>query len=463
MDEEGEDAGRQGGRSEPTAQATSSSPWLQRVAPGLRERCTGLFVYYSLTSAMLAMPMSAMTVLLNSTLGLSARPEAVTAYYNTTFATTLLRPLFGLAADKASGGRRVLLVPACCVAGVATLALGAVTSVPQLFLAGVVAAAGYCAAESAADGELIEAAAGDADSVAKLLSAAMFVRTAASATAAVLGAGLVSMISPRSVITIAGCCGLAAAAVLQSRRRMDAAPHDHEEIEQSTTPRQILAALRRTAAPACLLFLLAAAPEPADAYTSFTSIILTPRGLGLANAVSTLSELLGTLLYGAAARRHTTPCLLAVGVCAAAAVSALRAAAYFVPVPAYIISVAALSGFTSRFAFMPVLVLSGQLAPPGAEAASFAALITLNNGGALVGGAITIALTAALRIGQPPERSWRPLPPFVVACALARCLPLLLLPFLTLKHSDGDTAPLTEGSDEALFLDEAAVPLLDSR
>jgi MFS family permease len=430
------------------------------LPPACRLRCRGLWAYYALTSAMLSLPIASMTLLLNTQLGLASRPERVTAYYQATFATTVLRPLLGLLSDRAHSRRSLLALASAC-AGAATCALGAlVDSLPSLFSMGVLAALAFCAAETAADGALIEAATGDATLVAQLQVAAMFVRSAGSAAASVLGALLLRFATPRVVICLAGCFGLAAAAVVMAR--FEAGAQQRRLAPEWSSPRRIVAVLRRRALPALLLFSLAACPSATDAYTSYISVTMAPQLLGIATAAETLCALGGTLWYGAAAGRHSTRVLLATGVTAAACVSVLRAAAPLgsITSPAYIVLVAALSGAASRLAFMPVLVLSAQLAPSGAEAACFAALITINDVGALVGSGLTQALTAAMRVGQPPDRSWRQLPLFVLVCALASLAPLLLLPCVQqLVEADAPPAAHNDGAD---FTEDASVPLLES-
>ena len=430
------------------------------LPPACRLRCRGLWAYYALTAAMLSLPMASMTLLLNTQLGLASRPERVTAYYQATFATTVMRPLLGVLSDRAHS-RRWLLASASACAGAATFSLGAlVDSLPSLFVTGLLAAFAFCAAETAADGALIEAATGDAALVAQLQVAAMFVRSAAAAAASVLSAVLLRVTTPRVVICLAGCFGMAAAAVALAR--FEASAQKRRLSPEWSSPRRIGGVLRRRALPALLLFSLAASPSATDAYTSYISVTMTPQLLGIATAAETLCALGGTLWYGAAAGRHSTRVLLAAGVTAAACVSVLRAAAPLgsIASPAYIVLVAALSGAVSRLAFMPVLVLSAQLAPSGAEAACFAALVTINDVGALAGSCLTQGLTAAMRVGQPPDRSWRLLPLFVLVCALASLAPLLLLPCV--QQLGPDDAPPAEHADEADFAEDASVPLLES-
>lgn len=430
---------------------------FRSLPPACMHRCRGLFAYYALTAAMLALPMASMTLLLNTQLGLAARPERVTAYYQAMFATTALRPLLGLASDGARSRRRSLLALASLCAGAATWVLGAlVDSLPSLFATGVCAALAFCAAETVADGALIEASAGDAALVAQLQVAAMFVRSAAAAAASLLGAALLRVATPRVVICLAGCFGMAAAAVVFARFEAAGAQQRRLAAELSS-PRRIVAVLRRRALPAVLLFSLAASPSATDAYTSYMSVTLTPQLLGIATAAETLCALGGTLWYGAAAGRHSTCVLLAAGVTAAACVSILRAAAPSMQSPAYILLVSALSGAASRLAFMPVLVLSAQLAPPGAEAACFAALVTVNDLGALLGSSLSQGLTAALRVGQPPDRSWKLLPVLVLVCALASVAPLLMLPCV--QQLGPGEAP---AHHDLPFTEDAAVPLLES-
>ena len=105
-----------------------------------------LWAYYALTSAMLSLPMAALTLLMNRELGLSQQPERVSAYYAALFATSLLRPLWGALSDKLP--RRALIVPGCALSGGSTLLLGLARTPGALFGAGMTAAAAFSACAS---------------------------------------------------------------------------------------------------------------------------------------------------------------------------------------------------------------------------------------------------------------------------------------------------------------------------
>ena len=105
----------------PAEEEEPSSAWR-----ALLWRHRALCLYYALTSAGQSLPSAAMGLLLTRELGLSARPELITSYYTACFATTMLKPLFGLASDRLPRAyrRRGMVVPGCLLAGAAHLLPG---------------------------------------------------------------------------------------------------------------------------------------------------------------------------------------------------------------------------------------------------------------------------------------------------------------------------------------------------
>jgi hypothetical protein len=443
---------------------------------------------------MLALPMAAVTLLLNRELGMAVRgppplrvvracpqplapeprgprqehPERVSAYYAAVFSTSLFKPLFGALSDGlplARWRRRGVMAPACVVAAVCTAALGAaVRTQAGLYVAGVLAALAFCAAEAAADGALVEAAGCAADASA-LQVAAMSVRTAGGAAGAVAGALLMRLAPARVVICVAAAFGGGAAAASlrlpPPPARVPAPAADNADVAAAAPAacprarlraaaqlaRRAWRALARAAPASALIFALGATPRSDDAYAAFLTTGLRPPlsdwQFGAALACDTAGALLGTLAYGAVSYGGATRTLLAAGTVAAAAGSLLRLAAPLgcagLPPPLVVALVAAAVSACSRLAFMPQLVLCAQLAPAGGEAAGFAALVAVSDGGALAGASFSAALTAALRVGSAPGRSWRALPTLVALCAALRLLPLLLLPLL--RGGPGSTLP----------------------
>lgn len=380
-----------------------------------------------------------------------ARPEKVSAYYAAVFSTSLLKPVFGVLSDCCPLGvrRRAVMVPACALAAVSTLCLGlAVRSEGGLYAAGLAAAVGLCAAEAGADGALVEHGKLAGADVATLQVAAMGVRTAASAAASAAGALLLRVWSPRMLISLSsagGACAAAAALFLpeaaaecdgvSSPEQRAWTPREALAWLRSCVRRQPTAALGRIGAASALLFALGALPRSDDAYAAFVTAGLQPPlsdwAFGVAEGCAQAGALLGTYLYGTLCLAYNTRALLAACTVAGACGSLLRAAAplgCFGIAPAAFVSLAAVVvSVTDRLAFMPQLVLCAELAPRGGEAAGFASFIALSDAGSLAGAALTVSLTAGLRVGSAAGRSWSKLPLLVALCAALRLLPLALL------------------------------------
>jgi hypothetical protein len=401
----------------------------------------------------------------------------VSAYYAAIFSTSLFKPLFGALSDGlplVRWRRRGVMAPASAVAAVCTAALGAVVRTQAgLYVAGVLAALAFCAAEAAADGALVDAA-GSAADVPALQVAAMSVRTAAGAAGAVAGALLLRLAPARVVICVAAAFGAGAAAaslrlpaavcvpavcaptqVPAADAAAPAAGPRARLCAAAQLARRAWCALLRAAPVSALIFALGATPSSDDAYAAFLTTGLRPPlsdwHFGAAVACDTAGALLGTLAYGAVSHSRATRTLLVTGIAAGAAGSLLRLVVPLgclgLPPPLVVAIVAAGVSASSRLAFMPQLVLCAQLAPSGGEAAGFAALVAVSDGGALAGASFSGALTAALRVGSAPGRSWRALPALMVLCAGLRLLPLLLLPLLCVGPGSALPPARSEGEE----------------
>eukprot|EP00850_Spirogloea_muscicola_P002563 SM000010S04201 [mRNA] locus=s10:280451:284029:+ [translate_table: standard] len=89
-------------------------------------------------------------------------------------------------------------------------------------------------------------------------------------------------------------------------------------------------------------------------------------------------------------------------------------------------------GVLGQVSFMPVLVLSARLCPPGVEATLFATLMSISNGGGVTGGLVGGGLTHLLGI---TSANFDNLASLLVVCNLSS---LLLLPFLGLLPTESD-------------------------
>ncbi|KAE8698289.1 Folate-biopterin transporter 1 [Hibiscus syriacus] len=90
----------------------------------------------------------------------------------------------------------------------------------------------------------------------------------------------------------------------------------------------------------------------------------------------------------------------------------------------------------SQASFMPVLVLAAKLCPEGMEATLFATLMSISNGGSVLGGLIGAGLTKVFGVTRDKFDN---LAALIILCNLTSLLPLPLLRLL--PRDDSDTAP----------------------
>lgn len=84
---------------------------------------------------------------------------------------------------------------------------------------------------------------------------------------------------------------------------------------------------------------------------------------------------------------------------------------------------------------MPVLVLAARLCPEGMEATLFATLMSVSNGGSVVGGLLGAGLTQLFGITKDKFDN---LAPLIILCNLSSLLPLPLLGLLPGNNPDGN-------------------------
>ena len=100
----------------------------------------------------------------------------------------------------------------------------------------------------------------------------------------------------------------------------------------------------------------------------------------------------------------------------------------------------------SQLAFMPLLVLAASLCPPGVEGTLFALLMSIFNGGGIVGMELGALLTSALGVSSASEggpTDFTNLGLLVIICNLSSLLPLLAIGWLDeveATHADGSSA-----------------------
>ena len=85
---------------------------------------------------------------------------------------------------------------------------------------------------------------------------------------------------------------------------------------------------------------------------------------------------------------------------------------------------------------MPVLVLAARLCPQGMEATLFATLMSISNGGSVVGGLVGAGLTQLFGV---TKNSFDNLAFLIILCNLSSLLPLPLLGLLPEDNPDAST------------------------
>ncbi|KAG0600632.1 hypothetical protein M758_11G049200 [Ceratodon purpureus] len=96
-----------------------------------------------------------------------------------------------------------------------------------------------------------------------------------------------------------------------------------------------------------------------------------------------------------------------------------------------------------QVSFMPILVLAARLCPPGVEATLFATLMSISNGGGVVGGVFGAGLTQLLGV---TSQNFDNLALLLVLCNASSLLPL---PFLNLLPSESELEATVEKAEKA--------------
>jgi len=104
-----------------------------------------------------------------------------------------------------------------------------------------------------------------------------------------------------------------------------------------------------------------------------------------------------------------------------------------------------------QIAFMPTLVLAARICPPGVEGTLFATLMSIFNGGSVVGSEIGAVLTKNLDV---TETNFTNLPILLIICNLSSLLPLPLLGWI--KEQDVEKLS-SETNDAIITTDDKAM------
>ncbi|OVA05431.1 Biopterin transport-related protein BT1 [Macleaya cordata] len=215
---------------------------------------------------------------------------------------------------------------------------------------------------------------------------------------------------------------------------------------------QLWAAIRQPniLLPTLFIFLWQATPHSESAMFYFTTNKLgfTPEFLGRVKLVTSVASLLGVGLYNGFLKNVplrkiflvTTIIGSALGMTQVILVTGVNqqfgiSDEWFAIGDSLIITV------LGQASFMPVLVLAARLCPAGMEATLFATLMSISNGGSVIGGLMGAGLTQLLGVTRD---SFDNLAFLIVLCNLSSLLPLPLLGLLPKDIPD----PTPDGNED---------------
>ncbi|KAH6768481.1 Major facilitator superfamily protein [Perilla frutescens var. frutescens] len=188
--------------------------------------------------------------------------------------------------------------------------------------------------------------------------------------------------------------------------------------------------------PTLFIFLWQATPQSDSAMFYFTTNRLgfTPEFLGRVKLVTCIASLVGVGLYNGLLKRvplrkiflTTTLIGSALGLTQVILVTGLNrqfgmSDEWFAMGDSLVLTV------LGQVSFMPVLVLAARICPPGMEATLFATLMSISNGGSVLGGLIGAGLTQLFGVTRDEFGN---LASLIVLCNLSSLLPLPLLGLL---------------------------------
>ncbi|KAE8650354.1 folate-biopterin transporter 1, chloroplastic isoform X1 [Cucumis sativus] len=202
---------------------------------------------------------------------------------------------------------------------------------------------------------------------------------------------------------------------------------------------------RNVLLPTLFIFLWQATPQSDSAMFFFTTNKLgfTPEFLGRVKLVTSIASLLGVGLYNGFLKKVplrkiflvTTIFGCALGMSQVLLVTGLNrewgiSDEWFAIGDSLIITV------LGQASFMPVLVLAAKLCPEGMEATLFATLMSISNGGSVLGGLIGAGLTQMFGVTKD---SFENLSTLIILCNLSSLLPLPLLRLLPQETPDSNS------------------------
>ncbi|KAJ7954864.1 folate-biopterin transporter 1, chloroplastic-like [Quillaja saponaria] len=202
--------------------------------------------------------------------------------------------------------------------------------------------------------------------------------------------------------------------------------------------------------PTLFIFLWQATPQSDSAMFYFTTNALgfTPEFLGRVKLVTSIASLLGVGLYNGFLKNvplrkifiATTITGSVLGMTQVLLVTGLNRK-FGISDEWFAIGDSLILTVLGQASFMPVLVLAARLCPEGMEATLFATLMSISNGGSVIGGLIGAGLTQFF--GVTKDR-FDNLVFLIILCNLSSLLPLPLLGLLPVDNAD---ANLKENAD----------------
>ncbi|XP_065863285.1 folate-biopterin transporter 1, chloroplastic [Euphorbia lathyris] len=196
--------------------------------------------------------------------------------------------------------------------------------------------------------------------------------------------------------------------------------------------------------PTLFIFLWQATPHSDSAMFYFTTNKLgfTPEFLGRVKLVTSVASLAGVGLYNGFLKKvplrkifvFTTISGTALGLTQVFLVTGLNRE-FGISDEWFAIGDSLILTVLAQASFMPVLVLAAKLCPEGMEATLFATLMSISNGGSVLGGLIGAGLTQLFGITRD---SFDNLAALVILCNLSSLLPLPLLGLLPSDISESD-------------------------
>ncbi|GAB2294839.1 hypothetical protein Dimus_029032 [Dionaea muscipula] len=194
--------------------------------------------------------------------------------------------------------------------------------------------------------------------------------------------------------------------------------------------------------PTLFIFLWQATPHSDSAMFFFTTNKLgfTPEFLGRVKLVTSVASLVGVGLYNGFLKNvplrriflATTIVGTALGMTQVFLVTGLNKK-FGISDEWFAIGDSLILTVLGQASFMPVLVLAARLCPQGMEATLFATLMSISNGGSVVGGLIGAGLTQIFGITKDRFDN---LAALIILCNLSSLLPLPLLGLLPRDDSD---------------------------